>query len=320
MVFMCDLERRVDRRSRLARQRSWLAGAGATALVAALCGCSALATSGSSGGKPQVAAAFYPFAYVAERVAGPWATVTDLTAPGVEPHDLELTPQQVAELSDADLVVYESGFQPSIDTAIEQNPPHAALDVSSIVHLQPADPRESTDGATTDPHLWLDPTLLIPVAHRVAAALSDADPAHAKSYAANADRLVGDLQKVDADFRDGLADCTRTEFVTSHAAFGYLAARYGLTMIPIAGLSPDIEPSPQHLAELQRRITADGITTVFSETLGTKAYADTLAHDLGVTAAVLDPIEGLASGDTSDNYLSLMRANLAALRAANGCR
>lgn len=291
----------------------------AAAVAAALTGCSTLASS-SSGGKPQVVAAFYPFAYVAQRVGGSMATVTNLTAPGVEPHDLELTPQQVADLSDADLAIYESGFQPSIDQATEQNPPHATLDVSDVVPLQPSNPRESTDGSATDPHVWLDPRLLIPVAHRVAAALSDADPAHAKSYAANADRLVGDLQELDAAFRTGLADCTRTEFVTSHAAFGYLAARYGLTMIPIAGLSPDVEPSPQHLAELQRRIAADGVTTVFSETLGTKAYADTLAHDLGVTAAVLDPIEGLASGDTGDNYLSLMRANLAALRAANGCR
>jgi zinc transport system substrate-binding protein len=107
--------------------------------------------------------------------------------------------------------------------------------------------------------------------------------------------------------------------VTSHAAFGYLASRYGLTMVPIAGLSPDVEPSPQHLVELQALIEAHGITTVFSEALGTSAYADTLAHDLGIRAAVLNPIEGLANGQLDQDYFSLMRSNLKALRAANGC-
>jgi zinc transport system substrate-binding protein len=116
-----------------------------------------------------------------------------------------------------------------------------------------------------------------------------------------------------------LASCDRTEVVTSHAAFGYLTSRYGLTMVAIAGLSPDVDPSPEHLAQLQTLIEAHGITTVFSETLGTKAYADTLAHDLDIQAAVLDPIEGLADDDPGQDYFSLMRSNLAALREANGC-
>ncbi len=287
-------------------------------LTPSLAGCSALASSSDKG--INVVAAFYPYAYVASRVAGDHAAVSNLTPPGVEPHDLELAPQQVAELSDADLVIYEAGFQPSIDAAVEQNPPRQALDVTDVVPLRDTGaPGETGAESSGDPHLWLDPTLLIPIAERVAQVLIDADPAHADSYAANADDLVGDLKRLDGQFKNGLASCDRTQVVTSHAAFGYLTNRYGLTMVPIAGLSPEVEPSPEHLAELQRLIEADGITTVFSETLGTKAYADTLAHDLGITTSVLNPLEGLTDDQADQDYLSIMRANLVALRTANGC-
>jgi zinc transport system substrate-binding protein len=226
----------------------------------------------------------------------------------------------VAQLSEADLVIYQEGFQPAIDDAVQQNPPGEALDVTDVVPLRDTGaPGETGAASSGDPHLWLDPTLLIPIANRVADGLSKADSAHADSYVANAGRLVTDLNRLDAEFRTGLASCDRTEVVTSHAAFGYLTNRYGLTMVAIAGLSPDVDPSPEHLAQLQTLIKTHGITTVFSEALGTKAYADTLAHDLDIQAAVLDPIEGLADDDPGQDYFSLMRSNLAALREANGC-
>lgn len=274
--------------------------------VPLLTGCSALGSSDSA--KPQVVAAFYPLAYVAARVAGEHVEITNLTSAGIEPHDLELTPQQVADISEADVVFYEGGFQPAVDAAIEQSAGGTVLDVTDVVPL--------LDG---DPHLWLDPTLLIPIAEKFAKDITAADPDHTRDYRHNTDALVADLKSLDREFTDGLASCQRTEFVTSHAAFGYLAQRYGLTMVPIAGLSPDLEPSPEHLAEIQDYIEGDGITTVFSEMLGSKKYADTLAHDLGVESAVLDPIEGLADTGSGDDYLSLMRANLAALQEANGC-
>ncbi len=283
-------------------------------------GCGAIA-SGSESGEPEVVAAFYPYAYLAQRIAGDSATVTNLTPPGVEPHDVELSPQQVAQLAGADLVIYEANFQPAIDDALEQNPPGDAIDVTELVSLLPSEESSTAESdSPTDPHVWLDPTRLVPVTQSIVDALGEADPTHAEQYASNADRLVIDLKALDREFGVGLAACERTEFVTSHDAFRYLAARYGLTSIPIAGISPDIEPSPQHLGELQQLITEDGITTVFAETLGTKAYADTLANDLGLDSAVLDPIEGLSGDDAADNYFTLMRSNLAALRKANGCR
>lgn len=293
------------------------------ALVAALTlpaasGCASL--TGSTGGKPTVVAAFYPYAFVAQRVVGDHATVTNLTSPGIEPHDLELTPRQVADLSVADLVVHEQGFQPSVDEAIDQNAQGTTLDVTDVVHLEDTGaPVEDGQGLAGDPHLWQDPTLLAKVADTVAADMADVDPDHASAYARNAEALKADLTHLDSDFKQGLSRCDRREFVTSHAAFGYLAQRYDLQMISIAGLSPDVEPSPQRIAQIQDLIDSDGITTVFSEVLGSKQYAETLASDLGIKAAVLDPIEGLPEAGSDADYLSLMRDNLTALEKANGC-
>jgi zinc transport system substrate-binding protein len=259
--------------------------------------------------QPNVVASFYPYAFVAQRVAGKHATVTNLTAPGLEPHDLELTPQQVADIEDAAVVVYEKGFQAAVDEAVDQNAQGLTLDTTTVVPLQGG-----------DPHVWLDPIRLAHITLTVAATLSKADPAHAAAYRANAARLVRQLHALDRDYRHGLSACERTEFVTSHAAFGYLAQRYGLQMIAISGLTPDAEPSPQRLSELESLVEQDGITTIFSEVLASPALADTLAREVGVQTAVLDPIEGLADADTRMNYLTVMRANLAALREANGCR
>ena len=304
--------------------RRYAVGLAAVAALA-LGGCGGAA--GASGGTSTVAA-FYPLGWVAEQVGGDRVDVALLTSPGVEPHDLELTPGQVVDISAADLLVYEAGFQPAVDEAVDQSAEGTTLNVTDVVPLQdtgvPPEEEGHEEGEEEthlegDPHLWQDPTLLIPIAEQVRDDLVELDPDNAAAYKANAKTLIADLTKLDTDFTTGLTDCRRTEFVTSHAAFGYLANRYDLTMVPIAGLSPDIEPSPEQVAEVQDYIADAGITTVFSETLGSKEYADTLANDLGVQTAVLDPIEGLADEDSDDDYISLMRQNLAALQKANDC-
>ena len=283
----------------------------------AACGGPSDASSG-----PNIVASFYPYAFVAERIAGDHATVTNLTAPGLEPHDLELTPQQVADIQDAALVVYEKGFQPAVDEAVDQNADGLTLDTTTVVPLEDtgASTEPGDEVLSSDPHVWLDPIRLAKITRAVADEMSKADPGHAAAYQANADRLVGQLRALNRDYRQGLAACERRQFVTSHAAFGYLAQRYGLQMIAISGISPDAEPSPQRLSELESLVRQDGITTIFSEVLTSPVLAETLAGEVGVKTAVLDPLEGLADGDSHRNYLTVMRANLAALREANGCR
>jgi zinc transport system substrate-binding protein len=293
------------------------------AIAPAVAACGASSAGASS--EPNVVASFYPYAFVAQQIAGDHATVTNLTAPGLEPHDLELTPQQVADIQDAAVVIYEKGFQPAVDEAVDQSAQGLTLDTTSVVPLEdtgaPAEPNDPGEPALTgDPHVWLDPIRLATISEAVAAELSRADASHAADYHANAVRLAARLHALDRDYREGLAHCERTQFVTSHAAFGYLAQRYGLQMIAISGLSPDAEPSPKRLSDLEALVRQDGITTIFSEVLVSPALAETLARDVGVKTAVLDPIEGLPSAESQQNYLTIMRANLATLRQANGCR
>ncbi|WGY03976.1 metal ABC transporter substrate-binding protein [Nocardioides sp. QY071] len=305
------------------RLSSGLVALSSLALLAS--GCSAFSddTKGDDG-KVSVAAAFYPLAYVAERVTeGTGARVDLLTQPGTEPHDLELTIKETADLADADLVVYESGFQPAVDDAVEQNATGATVDATKVVDPLPfeehADEEEHDhDHGDLDPHFWQDPLRVADLADAVADELAGVDADHADAYRENAAALRADLTTLDESYAAGLADCDRDTIVVSHDAFGYLE-KYGLHVASIVGLSPDAEPTGAVLGELQDLIKTEGITTVFSEPLK-PALGASFADDLGLTNGVLDPVEGLTDATADEDYLSLMKTNLATLRSANGCR
>lgn len=291
------------------RRRSAALVAGALLAGAALNGCAALSGADTRG--VQVAAAFYPLEFVAERVAGRHADVVDLTRPGAEPHDTELTIRETAQVAQADVVVHESGFQAAVDETVAQDATGVVVDAADVG-------LEKDSAGRVDPHFWQDPARMADLTTRVARALVEVDPAHAAAYRTNATRLRRQLHALDAAYRDGLSGCRRDTVVVSHAAFGYLA-KYGLHLEPVAGLSPDAEPTPAVLGRLHDLIRREGITTVFHESLGSPRVTEGLARDAGVTSAVLDPVEGLTDRTADEDYLSLMRQNLTALRKANGC-
>lgn len=317
--------------------RGWRALLGSAALLlTASCGAVTDTDNepGAEAADLSVVAAFYPFQFIAERVAGPHASVSSLTQPGAEPHDLELTPQQVASVGEADLVVYEKTFQAAVDEAVAQSGQDNALDTTTVVPLQELGTEHQHEGEHAegeehaedehvgglDPHVWLDPTNVATIAQAVADRLSVLDAEHAADYTANVTVLKGELTTLDEAYRTGLANCERTEFITTHEAFGYLAKRYGLTQIGISGLSPDAEPSPARIAEVQAEAREHGVTTIFYETLVSPAVAQTIAADLNLRTDVLDPIEGITPQSRGADYLAVMQANLTALKAANGCR
>jgi len=282
-------------------------------LMGGVTGCAAFSDDNPDG-KVTVAAAFYPLAFVAERVGGNEVEVTNLTQPGREPHDLSLSIKETAEIADADLVVVLKGFQPPVDEAVGQVATGRVLDVADVVDL-----KDSTeDEGEKDPHFWQDPGRMAQLTDEVADELADIDPDHAATYHANAQELVAELDQLTSDYERGLQGCARDTVVVSHDAFSYLG-RFGLRVESIAGLSPDAEPTPADLARLQELISDEEITTVFSERLVSPRLAQTLADDLDVRTAVLDPIEGLSNETADDNYVSLMLSNLTALEEANGC-
>jgi zinc transport system substrate-binding protein len=273
--------------------------------------------------KQQVVASFYPLAYAAERVGGDRVQVANLTPAGAEPHDLELTPKQIDQLLDADLVLdLGRNFQPAVEKAAEQRdgPTVKLLDVLPI--KTGAKLVNEDDPQALDPHVWLDPVLMGDIVTQVQRALTKADPSGRATYKRNADSFRAQLTALDARYADGLANCERKLIVTSHEAFGYLARRYGLKQEGVAGLSPDAEPDPKRLADLTDLVKREGVTVIFTEELLSPRIADTLAREAGVRTAVLDPLEGLtaAKQKRGATYTSVMHENLAKLRDALGCR
>jgi zinc transport system substrate-binding protein len=271
------------------------------AVTAGLTSCAG-ATSDDSG-RERVVASFYPLAYAAEQIGGPDVDVENLTPPGAEPHDLEVSPQDVADLRSADLVLLLGrGFQPQLEDA--------AGDGGNVVRLLDTpglDVRENDD-----PHVWLDPVRYAKVVARIGRALG-------RPTAAG--RLEQRLRDLDGEYRAGLAHCQRREIVTSHEAFGYLAERYGLEQVAITGLSPESEPEPRKLQEVVDLVRERGVTTIYFETLVSPRIAETVARETGAKTAVLDPIEGLTEDEAArgDDYFTLMRQNLSSLEAGLGC-
>jgi zinc transport system substrate-binding protein len=272
----------------------------AVALAAAGCG----GGGGRSGHAEQIVAAFYPLAFAAQQLAPPGTQIVNLTPPGVEPHDLELSPKSVAKLHSADLVILLGhGFQPEVEAAAGHG--------SRVLRL--LDSPGLNRFPDNDPHVWLDPVRYTLLVRRIAAAL------HRPQAAAP---LVDRLHALDREYRQGLRRCARREIVTSHEAFAYLGRRYGLRQIAITGLSPEAEPTPKRLQSVLEAVRKTRATTVFFETLVSPRLAHTVARETGAHTAVLDPIEGLtpAEAKRGADYFSVMRSNLASLRKALGCR
>lgn len=275
-------------------------------------------------GQLDIQASFYPLQWIAEQVGGQAVVVSSLTPPGAEPHDLELSAQDVGAISQADLVVYLSDFQSAVDDAVEQEAAGTSFDVAEhtdldLTYTPIEEGAENADEKGTDPHFWLDPLRLAGVADALGARLGEIDPDNASTFTANASELRTLLEELDSELRDGLRDCENAILVTSHNAFGYLAAAYGLTQVGITGLTPEEEPSAASLADVASYVEENDVKTIYFETLVSPAIAETVAAESGAQTAVLDPIEGLTEESAGSDYLEVMRSNLATLRAGQPC-
>ena len=325
-------------------------------LVLGLAACGDVGGSASEGAdadseRLSVLVSFYPIEHLTSRVAGEHADITTLTSPGVDPHDVELTPRQVASVGSADLVLYTSNMQPAVDQAVQAEAGDRAVDLSphadlltmgeavhehdddhehegdhedSHVHDDDhehadADDHDGHDHGTEDPHFWLDPERYGQVARGIADELISLDPDNTTDYEANLELLLSDLEALDQEFTEGLAQCRSRELVTTHEAFGYLAHRYDLHQIGITGIAPESEPSPARLAEVTAQVSELGVGAIFAEPILTDAIARTVANETDADVLVLDPIEGITDASAGTDYAEIMRANLDALREGLDC-
>lgn len=293
----------------------------------------------SSGKKLKVAATFYPMVEFSKRVAGDHAEVIGLIPTGVEPHDWEPSAKDIIQLKEADVFVYNGIVEEWAEDALQgaANDKRVVVEATHGMELMEGEAEEEHEHAdeheddhaedhkeghdhhhAIDPHVWLSPVMAQKQVKVIEEAFSKADPAHKEDYAKNAEAYITQLKELDQAYKTGLKDTKRKEFVTQHAAFAYLAKEYGLTQVPIAGLSPEQEPSPDKMADIIQFAKEKQVKTIFFETLVDPKVAQTIAKELGAKTDVLNPLEGLTDEDRKNNqdYIAIMKKNLAALQKA----
>lgn len=283
--------------------------------------------------KIQVITSFYPLYFFAERIGGDKISLQAIIPPGVEPHDYELTPRDAAEIENSDLVVVNgAGFEPwfeKIRGDLDEKKINYAVLSEGITLLEGAEHEE--EGAVEeevhageelyDPHIWLSPVIAQDMVRKITEGLVKSDSMNESYYKENEKKLLSDLSLLDEDFQKGLSSCKKRDFVTSHAAFAYIARQYNLNQVSISGISPEEEPSAQKLAEVSDFVKKNDIEYIFFETLVNPRLSNTIASETGARTLVLDPLEGLSDDDISagKNYLTVMRNNLINLRTALQC-
>ncbi len=261
--------------------------------------------------KLQVAASFYPLYDFARQVGGDKVQVINITPSGMEPHDYEPSAKDLTRLLQSDVFVYNGVMEPWAAGFLQGYKGKV---------VKASDGMELLGGS--DPHFWLDPVLAEKIVRHVQRTLLEADPSNGDYYAKRAQDYILKLQKLDQDFSDAMASCTVQDVVVSHNAFSYAAKRYKFNILSIAGVSPEIEPSPARLAELTKIVKERQIKYVLFETLVSPRLADTIAKETGASTLVLDPLEGLRNEDQQQgkDYISVQRENLATLRRARACQ
>lgn len=295
-----------------------------------LSGCSS--QSASSDGKINVVTSFYPMYEFTKQVAGEHANVISLIPSGAEPHDWEPSAKDMKHMKNANVFVYNGIVEGWAEQALQsaKNPNRVVVEASKGIELMEGteeehddhdhghDHKEAAGGKILDPHVWLTPALAQKEIEVIVTGLTQADPGNKDDYRKNADAYIAKLKALDESFRSGLKDVKRKEFVTQHAAFGYLAKEYGLTQVPISGLSPEEEPAPDQMAEIVAFAKEHKVQTIFFETLVDPKVAQTIAKEIGAKIDVLNPLEGLTDDEKKKNldYISVMTNNLEALKKA----
>ncbi|MDE1970601.1 MAG: zinc ABC transporter substrate-binding protein [Patescibacteria group bacterium] len=272
------------------------------------------------GGKVEVSTSFYPLAFFAQEIGGTYADVFNITPAGAEPHDYEPTAQDMARIERSALVVLNGGGLEAWSQNVQDN---ASKNTFVVVAGEGLTDQmlEENGHHETDPHVWLSPPLAVQMVQKISEGFIRVDPSHAEAYQKNTTALIVRLHMLDQAYHEGLAHCANQDIITSHAAFGYLARTYGLTQVPIAGLSPDAEPSANTLVQIASFAKQHNVHYIFFESLVSPKLANTLAQEVGATTLELNPLEGLTKEELQrgDNYFTIMERNLAQLQKALLC-
>jgi zinc transport system substrate-binding protein len=269
-----------------------------------------------------VVASFYPLYFFASQIGGDKAEVTNITPAGAEPHDYEPSTQDIVHIEKASILILNGGQLEAWGDKVKEDLKGKYVEVVTAADGLANQEVQEEGELIKDPHVWLDPVLAKKEIQTIAQAFIKVDPANTDFYEANEKSLESKLDLLDQSFKVGLQSCQQKNIVTSHAAFGYIASRYGLKQVSISGLSPDQEPSPKQLADVAQFAKANNVKYIFFETLISPKLSETIAKEVGAKTIVFNPLEGLTSDEQSagKDYLSIQQDNLASLRVALECK
>ncbi|MCR4430196.1 MAG: metal ABC transporter substrate-binding protein [Tepidanaerobacteraceae bacterium] len=279
------------------------------ALAASACGAKNAAPEENASYQLKIYTTFYPLYDFTKKIVGDMADVENMIPAGVEPHDFEPSPRQMAALYSAKVFIF---LGEPMDTWAKKAESQLAAKGVRVVEAGKGLIRDN------DPHVWLDPVMAKEMSRRICKAVEDVDAKNKSYYEKNMLLLGKKFDELDERYKEGLSAVSRKDIVTSHSTLGYLSKRYGLNQISITGLSPQEEPSPRKMAELAQICREKGIKYIFFETLASPKLSETLAREVGAQTLVFNPVEGLTEEEikAGEDYFSIMEKNLENLKEA----
>lgn len=269
-----------------------------------------------------VVVSIYPLKDIVEQIGGERVGVDYMIPPGASPHTFEPKPSDIKRLDRANLLFLIGGglefWADKIVSALNKKPRVIVLSkgLPLLKEKHSHGARDRYDKKEFfDPHIWLDPIMVMSMVDRIRDAIVDSDPSNRTYYTQRAERFKDEIMKLHLRIEETAKRFRIREFVTFHSAWNYFAKRYGLRIIGIIEESPGKEASPAHIAKIVKEIRKTKAKVVFAEPQFNPKAAEVIAKETGAEVFILDPIGGPdIKGRAS--YIELMNHNLSVLASA----
>jgi zinc transport system substrate-binding protein len=324
-------------------KKTWFGAVAAGTLLLGACGnTEGDNASESTDGQLTVYASTFALKSMAEEIGGDRVNVEMVIPPGADPHTYEPTSKQMTQIAEADLFLkighdlepYVDSMEESLDgqnvafvkTAENVTLLEASDTVSSHEeegHSEEEDEHEEDSSEDNhdshsqyDPHVWLDPTNAVSMAEAVEAAFSEEAPDYKDEFAERLSTFKDEANALDAELKAAVENGSKSELLVTHAAYGYLAERYGFDQLPIAGLTPSEEPSQQALKRIIEEARLHDLNYIAFEDTVTPKVAEVVKQEIGAESVTIYNLESVTKEQMDKSYFDLMRENVKALEAA----
>ncbi|MBQ6458152.1 MAG: zinc ABC transporter substrate-binding protein [Exiguobacterium sp.] len=330
-------------------KKTWLGAVAAGTLLLGACGnTEGDNASESTDGQLTVFASTFALKSLAEEIGGDRVNVEMVIPPGADPHTYEPTSKQMTQIAEADLFLtighdlepYVESMEKSLDgqnvAFVKTAENVKLLDAADTVHVHEEEGHAEDEGHSEDehaneeashsedeydhgkydPHVWLDPTNAVSMAEAVEAAFSEEAPDYKDEFAERLSTFKDEANALDAELKAAVENGSKSELLVTHAAYGYLAERYGFDQLPIAGLTPSEEPSQQALKRIIEEARLHDLNYIAFEDTVTPKVAEVVKQEIGAESVTIYNLESVTKEQMDKSYFDLMRENVKALETA----